>query len=412
MGLYSFRLPDIGEGVTEGEIVNWFIKVGDRVKEDDPMVEVMTDKATVSIGAPTTGTIADITVAVGEVANVGDVIVTITVQGAVESSQPPPPSNPAASAVGAIAESVAGANYFAREPAKPTATDKGRPLATPATRKLAKDLGVDLRSVVATGPGGRVTRQDVLGAKPQAKPAAAPEPSGGEETRQPLVGVRRKIAERMSQATHEAAHFTFVEECDATRLVETRAQLAPLAQNHGVQLTYLPFVIKAVTHALAAHPTLNASLDTDRNEIVFKKYMHIGVAAATDAGLVVPVIRDADKMGLFALASEVARLSVGAKQGTLTPDELKGSTFTITSLGKMSGSFATPILNHPEVGILGVHRIKDKPVVREGEVVVGQVMNLSLSFDHRIVDGHVGAAFAYEVIDALENPVRLFADFI
>jgi len=232
------------------------------------------------------------------------------------------------------------------------------------------------------------------------------------EERQPLVGMRRRIAERMHHAKATAAHFTFVEECDASRLADLRQRLLPEAERRGVRLTFLPFIIKAVTEALRKHPVLNSALDERTNELVYKKYYNIGVATATEAGLMVPVVQSADRLRLFELAKRIERLSRAAQDGTLAPEDLRNSTFTVTSLGKQSGLFATPILNHPEVGILGVHRIKEKPVVRHGEIVVGKVMLLSLSLDHRIVDGHVGAAFAYDVIEALENPERLYYEYL
>ncbi len=422
MARRDFRLPDIGEGVTEGEIVEWFVQVGDRVREDDPMVEVMTDKATVTIGAPCDGRVERLCFEVGALAKVGQVILTLDAKTV---------SRPAASAVGEIEEELPGARLFAGKSAparKADASHRPRafgaseapwrrsrstevpvpvpappyfddaPLATPATRRLAKELGVDLRRVRPSGPGDRVTADDVRG--------AASIGETGPEQRKPIVGVRRKIAERMHRAKSTAAHFTFVEECDASALIALRARLQPEATRRGVPLSYLPFVIRAVTDALRAHPVLNSSVDEARNELVYKQYFHIGVATATDAGLVVPVVRDADRLDLFELAGRVQLLSEGARAGTLRPEELRGSTFTVTSLGKQSGLLATPILNHPEVGILGVHRIKERPVVRNGAIVIGSIMLLSLSLDHRIVDGHVGAAFMYDVIDGLEDPER------
>jgi len=255
-----------------------------------------------------------------------------------------------------------------------------------------------------------VTRQDVRAAV--RGHMTEDKPHASLEAREPIIGVRRKIAERMHHAKSTAAHFTFVEECDASSLVDMRARLAPEAERRGVKLTFLPFIVKAVTSALRRHPTLNSAVDEQSHELVYKKYYNIGIATATDAGLVVPVIHDADKLRLFELADRIEQRSKAAKDGSLRPEDLRNSTFTVTSLGKHSGLLATPILNHPEVGILGVHRIKDKPVVRDGQIVVGQVMLLSLSFDHRIVDGHVGAAFAYDVIETLENPERLFYDVL
>jgi pyruvate dehydrogenase E2 component (dihydrolipoamide acetyltransferase) len=283
---------------------------------------------------------------------------------------------------------------------------QAKPLATPATRNLAKQLGVDLRGVRPTGHGGRVTSADLRAAI--GDPTPSDRRGAALEERTPILGIRRAIAERMERATTTAAHFTFVEECDATRLVGLRAQLLPQARRKGVRLTFLPFIIRAVTDALRKHPVLNSAIDERTHELVYKKYYNIGVATATEAGLMVPVVRDADRLGLFELAARIQSVTQAARSRTLTPEELRGSTFTVTSLGKQSGLLATPILNHPEVGILGVHRIKEKPVVRDGEIVVGKVMLLSLSLDHRVVDGHVGAAFAYDVIESLEAPDRLF----
>jgi pyruvate dehydrogenase E2 component (dihydrolipoamide acetyltransferase) len=303
--------------------------------------------------------------------------------------------------VGDIRDELPGAALFGAQ---------AKPLATPAVRRLAKEMEVDLRRVRPSGHGGRVTRDDVRGALPgemTEERSHAPL-----EERQAIVGMRRKIAERMHHAKTTAAHFTFVEECDASRLIDLRTRLLPEAERRGVRLTFLPFIIKAVTDALRKHPVLNSAVDERNNELVYKKYYNIGVATATEAGLMVPVVQNADRLRLFELATRIEQLSRSARDGTLAPEDLRNSTFTVTSLGKQGGLLATPILNHPEVGILGVHRIKEKPVVRDGEIVVGQVMLLSLSLDHRIVDGHVGAAFAYDVIDTLENPERLPYEFL
>ena len=438
MPTLEFRLPDIGEGVTEGEIVEWFVQAGDVVAEDDPMVEVMTDKATVTIGAPCDARVERLFLEVGGVAKVGDVIVTLEPSSAAKGR--------AATAVGEIEDDLPGARLFGGElddskdkdlngggeskrttvrPAiaaqrRSLRTSSGavgeiayfeaKPLATPATRKLAKDMGVDLRRIRPSRADGRVTHEDVRAALRVAM--TDDHPHAPLEKRVPIVGVRRKIAERMHHAKATAAHFTFVEECDVSRLVDLRNRLAREGERRGVRLTYLPFVIKAVTEALRRHPILNSAVDESSNELVYKNYYNIGVATATDAGLVVPVVRDADRLRLFELANRVERLSLAAKNGSIEPSALQNSTFTITSLGKQSGLLATPILNHPEVGILGVHRIKERPVVRDREIAIGRVMLLSLSFDHRIVDGHVGAAFAYDVIETLENPERLFFEHL
>jgi len=456
MASFEFRLPDIGEGVAEGEVVAWHVKPGDRVTEDQTMVEVMTDKATVTIGAPRAGKVAELRVQVGQVANVGDVLVIIETgngHSLAPSGKPEPQKVAvAASAVGDIREALPGMSFITAEAAKPPVNVAAakpsvnvavvqpqpklrdvetmvpgadyfseKPLATPATRKLARDLDLDLRRVSPSGPAGRVTKEDVLSARdnrqtvkpsglPPHRSSGNPPPVAGGETRVPLIGMRRKIAERMQTAKNTAAHFTFVEECDVDRLVDVRARLAAKAEAKGVRLNYLPFIVQATIEALRKHPMLNCMLDPETNEIVMRDYFHIGVAAATEQGLVVPVVHHAEKLSLLELAREIERLGVAAREGKLTAAELTGSTFTITSLGRQAGLFATPIINLPNVGILGVHRIKEKPVVKNGAIVIGNVMLLSLSLDHRIVDGHVGAAFAYELIGLLEDPLAMLLD--
>ncbi len=402
MARLDFKLPDVGEGVTEGEIVEWFVAVGDTVAEDDPMVEVMTDKATVTIGAPCEARVERICFEVGAIAQVGQVILTLESEVAPNMDAAQPSSRPPATAVGEIRDQVPGAGLFQVKAAAETAYFDAKPLATPATRRLADELGVDLRRVRPGGAEGRVTVDDVRAF------VAEDRTDTTLEERRPILGMRRTIAERMHRSKTTAAHFTFVEECDASRLVDLRRQLLPEAERRGVQLTYLPFVVKAVADALPRHPVLNAAVDERSDELVYKKYYNIGVATATEAGLMVPVVHDADRLPLFELASRIELLARSARDGTIAPKDLRGSTFTVTSLGKRGGLLATPILNHPELGILGVHRIKEKPVVRDGKIVVGKIMLLSLSLDHRVVDGHVGAAFAYDVIETLENPKRLF----
>ncbi len=471
MARFEFKLPDIGEGVAEGEIVAWHVKGGDVVKEDQPMVEVMTDKATVTIGAPKKGTILETLATVGQIMPVGALLVVIETDGsasaptpAARAAAPGKPAakptaksaeGPAATAVGDIKDTLPGATFFgskdaAARPANGSAAGKPpgsayyseRPRATPATRKLARDLEVDLRRIPPTGDGNRITAEDVRsfvgaaatkahspvggaggghssvpgvsGRAPIALhvPVGTAPREGELEVRKPFVGVRRKIAERMQTAKNTAAHFTFVEECDVGRLKELRHRLRPSAEAAGVKLTFLPFIVRAVVAALKKHPVLNSALDESTNELVTRKYFHIGIAASTDQGLMVPVVKDADRKSILDLAREIDRLGSAARSGTIASADLAGSTFTITSLGTQGGLFATPILNHPEVGILGVHQIKKKPVVRNDQIVIGEVMLLSLSFDHRIVDGHVGAAFAYDIIGLLESPEALFLDMV
>jgi pyruvate dehydrogenase E2 component (dihydrolipoamide acetyltransferase) len=455
MARYEFKLPDIGEGVTEGEIVQWLVKEGDIVTEDQPMVEVMTDKATVTIAAPRAGRVTELKGKVGTIIAVHAVLVVFELDAGAGAAAPAAAAHangatngnakkddgPAATAVGDIRETLPGMG--ARPAAKAAAPQESasasayfneKPLATPATRKMARDLGVDLKQVPPSGTQGRVTKDDVVayskgGSAPSAAPAArgaAPSSAtapakqayapvsiaaqGALEERIPFAGMRRKIAMKMAQSTQTAAHFTFVEECDATALKALRTRLKAGADRAGVKLTLLPFIVKAVVAALKRHPVLNSALDETTNELVYRKYYNVGIAASTDAGLMVPVVKDADKRSLLDVAREIDRLGADAKAGKSKMDDLTGSTFTITSLGAEGGLFATPIINFPEVGILGVHRIKERPVVKNGQIVIGEVMLLSLSFDHRIVDGHVGAAFAYDIIRTLEDPESLFLD--
>jgi pyruvate dehydrogenase E2 component (dihydrolipoamide acetyltransferase) len=470
MARWEFKLPDIGEGVTEGEVVSWLVKPGDVVKEDQPMVEVMTDKATVTIGAPRAGTIVETAGKVGDVVKVHSTLVVFELGGGAASASPAksegnghaPGTNgtananakkddgPAATAVGDIKEHLpgmggaSGASSGGGAGAVQGFTNE-KPLATPATRRLAREMNIDLTRVPPTGPQGRTTKGDVQlfataapaaqastasaapGSRALGAPAfAAPVTHGREpvkihvpsgqaggaalEERVPFAGMRRKIAAKMQQSKQTAAHFTFVEECDVSALKALRARMKPAAETHGVKLSFLPFLVKACVAALKKHPILNSALDESTNELVYRKYYNIGIAASTDAGLIVPVIKDCDRKSLLEIARDIERVATDAKNGKSKLEDLSGSTFTITSLGSQGGLFATPIINFPEVAILGVHQIKQKPVVKDGQIVIGEVMLLSLSFDHRIVDGHVGAAFAYEVIGYLENPDRLFLE--
>jgi len=430
MARWEFRLPDIGEGVTEGEIVGWLVKVGDVVREDQPMVEVMTDKATVTITAPKAGSVVETRGRVGEIIKVhsvlivfelmGTPIVTRETNGTVRTDD-----GPAATAVGDLKAALPGLGGASRSIATEGSLQSyfnGKPLATPATRKLARDMSIDLRRVPPSGPQGRVTKRDVesfakaplLATSPA--PGAAPQPLpiavGPREERVAFAGLRRRIAQRMAQSKQTAAHFTFVEECDCTELKAMRTRLKAAADSQGVKLSFLPIIVKSLVAALKKHPMLNTTLDQATNELVFRKYFHIGIATATEAGLLVPVVKDADRKSVLDIARDIERLAADARAGKAKLEDLQGSTFTITSLGAQGGLLATPIINFPEVAILGVHQMKQRPVVRDGQVVVGDVMLLSLSFDHRIVDGHVGAAFAYEIISYLEHPDRLLLELV
>jgi pyruvate dehydrogenase E2 component (dihydrolipoamide acetyltransferase) len=444
---FEFRLPDIGEGIHEGEIVKWLVKEGDIVREDQPMVEVMTDKATVEIPAPRAGKILKLNAKEGETVKVGSVLVIIEELGeAKPESQKTPPSAPPRHGEGSSpfplreggqgVRSEATATTVAAppppSPATPTAAPAQRVLATPATRKLARELGVDISQIRGTGPGGRVTDEDVrrfaaarTAPQPPPPPSPAPTPppaapsfapgavvTDRREERIPLRGIRKRIAEHMHQSKTTAAHFTYVDEVDMTELIQLREQMKPLAEQKGVKLTYLPFIVKASVAALKEMPILNASIDEAKGEIVIKKYYNIGIATATDEGLIVPVIKDADRKSLVEIAMEIERLAKAAREGKVALSDLQGGTFTITSLGALGGLFATPIINYPEVAILGIHEIKKRPVVKDDQIVIRDIMYVSLSFDHRLVDGDVGARFCKKIISYLENPKLLFLELV
>jgi pyruvate dehydrogenase E2 component (dihydrolipoamide acetyltransferase) len=414
---YQLELPDIGEGVVEAEVQKWFVAEGDLVAEDQPLVEVMTDKATVVIPSPKRGRVVRRFWKEGELARVHSPLVELELEVAPGAGKANGAAGPAA-AVTPAATPTSPATPTATPTATPipTATPGRKALATPAVRALARELGLDLNAVAATGPGGRVTKADLAAARggpsvpevPAAPATAAPGPGPGPDERIPFRGVRKRIAERMALSKRTAAHFTFVEQCDATELKRTKERMAEAAKGEGVRLTFLPFVVKAVVAALKAHPKLNAALDEAAGEIVLKKRWDIGIASATEHGLLVPVVRGADRRSLLDLAREIDRLAADARAGRARPEDQGNSTFTITSLGALGGLFATPVLNHPEVGILGLHRIRPTPVVRDGQVVVRDVMHVSVTSDHRVVDGHEAAAFCYEVIKYLEDPGLLF----
>jgi pyruvate dehydrogenase E2 component (dihydrolipoamide acetyltransferase) len=358
---YEFKLPDLGEGLTEGEIAKWLVAEGDEIEEDAPLVEIQTDKTTVEIPSPAAGKVARILVAEGDVVPVGTVLVVIG-DGAVA-----PASAPAATSILDMSEGQAPGHVQ-------------RVQATPLVRKIAQELGVDLASVTATGPGGRVTESDVRNAAGNRLLQA------GEGRREKVRGVRRQIVEHLTRAHHEVPAVTYVEECDFS--------------NVDLKLL-LPTVLKATAAALQEFPELNARLEG--HEIVYLDRYDLGVAVQTDHGLLVPVVRDCDTRDVEQLRDDVAGLAERARAGTLTAEELRGSTFTVTSAGKLAGLFVTPLVNYPEVGILGVHRIGPRAVVRDGEIVVRSMGNISVTFDHRVVDGARAAAFTLAVIDRLQS---------
>jgi pyruvate dehydrogenase E2 component (dihydrolipoamide acetyltransferase) len=430
---YEFRLPDIGEGVVEGEVVRWLVKEGDALRMDQPMVEIMTDKATVEIPAPRAGKVGKRMYAEGQLCPVGKVLITIemTDEGAAEgggvgrqgvgsrsaAEGGGPLSKQSAPIAAKAAAPVAGRTMVVSRTAPMSPAERARALgpvlATPATRKLARELGVDIRGLFGSGAAGRITSDDVRrAASGGGGPARGPAPISiarvEGDVAIPFRGVRRKIAENMSRSKHSAAHFLYVEEVDCTDLVALREKIN--AKAAGKKISFLPFIVKATAYALRKFPQLNAALDEAAGEIVQRKHVHMGLATSTEQGLIVPVVRDADAMSVAQIGAEIDRLATATRDGKATREDLTGSTFTITSLGQLGGVLAAPIINHPEVAILGVHKIGPKPAVREGAIVIRQLMNLSISVDHRVVDGYDAARFVAAIKEGLEAPTGLWQE--
>jgi pyruvate dehydrogenase E2 component (dihydrolipoamide acetyltransferase) len=411
---FQFKFPDIGEGLTEGEIVRWLVKEGDEIKEGQPLVEVETDKALAEIPSPRTGVILKIMAKEKEIVKVGQVIVAIGEKGEAVAA---PPSSPRPKSVGVVGELEEAPEETAAVVAK-TAPVKlafvsEHALATPAVRALARELGVDINKVQGTGSEGRVLEKDVRQiAEGKAKPAEeVKKPTKvkkydlyGFVERIPLRGVRRSIAKAMVKSKYTAPHVSAMDEADITELWQIREKEKKIAESKGIKLTILPFIIKAVIAGLTEHPYLNATLDDDSEEIILKKYFNIGLATDTPEGLMVPVVKGAKEKSIFDLAQESAQLAEKARNRTIDLADLKGGTFTITNYGAVRGIYGTPIINHPEVAILGIGRIHEKPVVRDEKVVIRRILPLSLSFDHRVVDGAEAARFLQTVIARLEDP--------
>ncbi len=393
------KLPELGEGVTEGELVKWLVKPGDTVKPDQPVAEVMTDKATVEVPSPVGGIVKDLKFKVGDTIGVENVL--LTLDGAGTATQTPAPkAEPAAKSM-----APAGASSKAIYP--PVADF--RTLATPSTRRLARESGVDINTLSGTGLAGRVTREDVMqnggGAGVDMVPSAIT------DERVPLRGVRKKIAENMQMAKHIIPHFTLMDEVNVTELVKMREGLKEFAEKNKIKVTYLPFVMKAVIATCRQFPMFNASIDDQAGEVVYKKNFNLGFAADTPNGLMVPVIKNADQKSILELSAEIVDLSTRARENKLKLDEMKGATITITNIGSVAGSYATPIINHPEVAILGMYKISDKVVVAKGggfEAI--KVMNVTVTCDHRLIDGAVAANFLKEFMAKLGNPARLMLD--
>ncbi|MGK0299971.1 MAG: pyruvate dehydrogenase E2 component (dihydrolipoamide acetyltransferase) [Planctomycetota bacterium] len=433
MVLKEFKLPDIGEGIAEGEIVSWKVASGQAVKEEDEFVEVMTDKATVTITVPFTGKIAELRCAEGDVVPVGSVIAVIDAgaaggdapAAAAPAAAAPAPAAPAPAAPAPAAAPaptpVAAAAPAAAAPAAFVQSSPGKVLAAPATRRRAREMGIDLSAISASGPRGRITNDDLAGATPAAAQAGGavvgshafppiaipPAPEGRTEVRTPFRGLRRKIADAMKRSMFTATHFTYVDDIDVTDLVKIRKEAKAAYADRGVNVTYLPFIMKAIVTAMKAYPEMNASLDEVTNEFVVKHYYNFGIATDTDNGLIVPVIKDVDRKSVGELATELQELAARTREGKVTVDDLTGGTFTITNAGNIGGLFATPVINFPEVAICGVHAIKDAAIVRDNACVPGKKMYLSVSIDHRLVDGATGAHWMNIVKDNLEQPYRM-----
>jgi pyruvate dehydrogenase E2 component (dihydrolipoamide acetyltransferase) len=415
-----FILPDLGEGVHEAELISWKVQVGQKIEEHQTLAEMETDKALVEVPSPWTGVIKELKGAEGDIIKVGSILVTYET-GSTGAAEPEPVAatagqqEDAGTVVGSMDTGLTVSGRFTRDAREPVKTATGKALATPAVRRVARELGVDINVVPGTGRGGRVTAGDVQAFSTGgavAAPAAAPPPPApavkvddeGVAERIPFRGVRRKIAEALSHSLRTAAHFGVTNEADVTVLNAKRKELSAVI---GKKLSYTPFVLTAVCRALRQHPTLNANVDDQNQEILVKGVINLGVAVDTDHGLMVAVIRDADKLSIVQLNDAVADLAARCRDRTITREELIGGTFTVSSVGMFGGMFTTPIINYPEVAILGVGEAKDRVLVRDGSFYAGKLMGLSLSCDHRVVDGAEGARFLRTLAGLLEQPDAL-----
>ncbi len=404
---FEFKLPDLGEGITSGEIKKWVVNKGERVEEDQPIAEVETDKAVVELPSPVTGMVEDLRFPEGAKVNVGDVVAVIREEGGAPEQKP-------------VQEKAVEKVMEARKPevSPPSIKEKIPALATPATRMLAKQVNVDINTIKGTGPGGRITDEDVKNAagRPAAKPEvaqrpeAAPKPGGAEE-RIPIRGIRRAIAEHMVQSLANTAPVTLMDDADMTKLIEVRKNINEKLAGIS-KASLLAFMVKAVVASLRTHPMVNVSVDESKNEIIKKKYYHIGIAVDTENGLIVPVVKDADKKSIIELSKEINDLVEIAREGKLNLDQMKGGTFTIANVGSIGGLFSTPIMNYPELAVLEMQQMRDMPRAVNGQVVVRKVMNLCLTIDHRVIDGADGQRFMNDLKKYLEEPDLLLAGMV
>lgn len=456
MATKNVQLPELGEGVTEGELVKWLVKVGDSISPDQPVAEMMTDKATVEVPSPMAGVVKEISKKVGDVIEVGATMLVIETDGAATTKAPSAATTPSPAAKSSPSQSpamAATAAMPATAPASRTSTAgmdvypqvsppvaDSKVLATPATRRLARESGVDLNQVRGTGVAGRVTRDDVMssggaGAVSAGTPSYGGAPAGGgvsalqiprpgyqgpagaAEERVALRGIRKKIAENMQMAKHIVPHFTLMDEANVTSLVAMREELKAFGEKNGVKITYLPFVMKALIATVREFPMFNASIDDAAQEIVYKKYFNMGFAADTPNGLLVPVIKNADHKTIIELSREISDLAKRARDGKLALDEMKGATITVTNIGSVAGQYATPIINHPEVAIMGMYKISEKPVIKRdasGAMSLDAIktMNFTITADHRLIDGAVAANFLKAFMHRIENPGVLMLDMM
>ncbi|WP_144780853.1 dihydrolipoamide acetyltransferase family protein [Macrococcoides caseolyticum] len=426
---FEFKLPALGEGIFEGEIVKWFVKSGDEVQEDDILLEVQSDKSVVEIPSPVTGKINTIVAEEGTVANLGEVIVTIDSDDAHAQNDASEAKEEPKEEAKETKEEAPKAE--AQTPAQDVEVDENRRvIAMPSVRKLARDKGINIKAVQGTGKNGRILKDDVLAyaeggqtaastpeAPAQEAPAqeAAPQPVAAPEgdfpeTREKIPAMRRAIAKAMVNSKHTAPHVTLMDEVEVQALWDHRKKFKEVAAEQGTKLTFLPYVVKALVSALKAYPALNTSLDDATEEIVHKHYYNIGIAADTERGLLVPVVKNADRKSIFAISDEINELAVKARDGKLSPSEMKGASCTISNIGSAGGQWFTPVINHPEVAILGIGRIAQKPIVKDGEIVAAPVLALSLSFDHRQIDGATGQNAMNHIKRLLNNPELLLME--
>ncbi len=427
MALKEIQLPELGEGVTEGEMIKWLVKIGDKVAADQAIAEIMTDKASVEVPTPVAGIVKEFKLKEGDVAKVGITMMVLDLEaGASKAASVPVAKAPPTAQAPVMAAAPAKAQSATTPAQTTTGMDVYPPaassniLATPATRRLAREMEVDINSLRGSGIAGRVTREDVLSTKgsgatsagtPMMKPAYTSNQAQLEE-RIPLRGIRKKIAENLQMAKHIIPHFTLMDEANVTALFKMREELKAIAEKQNVKVTYLPFVMKAMIATIREFPQFNASIDDASSEIVYKKYFNLGFAADTPNGLLVPVIKDADHKSILHLSREIIELSKKARDGKLALEEMKHATITITNIGSVGGTYATPIINHPEVAILGMYKITEKPIVKDGKLDVIKVMNFTITADHRLIDGAVAAHFLKAFIQRIENPGALMLDMM